>query len=393
VGRWLGIPDSARPYFFFSYSNADYDDWIDRFLTMLDTAVAKTAGYAGEKMHYRDATATNPDARWQPPLFKALAEDCQVLVALCTPTYFREKPAGMCYCGREVSVFLRRSGGVTHGNHVNVVPVLWLIDDLPERGMIPNMVPETLHGLDWRLCRDPQPAISLAKLEKYKKKGLRSVWVNSALSTKDNIVDDLARWIIKLAKTPPSTLTSVDIGSEDCIFHPGEILRRHRTTAPAGAVPQTAGGRSLTLIYVDKDQVPPHVQDLIESVGMHDLSYDVDTRDWSVGLGIDALEKAVEKKRATILVTPSSSLAAGPTRTELEKLATRGAWMGGVLQLGTSAELPSAPGVTVRTAADRPSREDVRRRLSDLFTEVQSTLQRLAPPDAQVPPGRSVPRL
>ena len=383
-----------RPYFFFSYSNADYDkQWVGSFLTMLNAAVAETAGYAGEKMHYRDDTATNSDARWQPPLLKALAQDCQVLVALCTPTYFRQKPVGTCYCGREVSLFLERSGGVANGDHVNVVPLLWLIDDLREGSMIPNMVPETLLDLDWRLCRDPESEISPDKLKKYKKKGLRSVWVNSALSTKDNIVDDLARWIIKLAKTPPSALNGFDIRSEDCFFHPGEIGQRGRTTAPAGDAPQTAGGRSITLIYVDKDQVPPDVQDLIESVGMHDLSYDVDTRDWSAGLGIDALKKAVEKNRATILVTPPSSLAAGITRTELEKLTTGGDWIGGVLQLGTSVELPRASDVTVRTAADRPSREDVRRRLSDLFTEVQSTLQRAAAPDEQVPPGRSVPRL
>jgi hypothetical protein len=71
-------------------------------------------GYGGETLYYRDTSARLPDGRWQAPLLKALKEECNVLLALYTPGYFRQKANEKCYCGRELSLFLRRAGGGLH---------------------------------------------------------------------------------------------------------------------------------------------------------------------------------------------------------------------------------------------------------------------------------------
>jgi len=97
------------------------------------------AGCGGETLYYRDTSARLPDGRWQEPLLKALKEECNVLLALYTPGYF---------------------------------------------------------------SREKDCEISQAKIQQYERKGLQSVWANS-LSQRSRIIDDLARRIHRLAKTPP----------------------------------------------------------------------------------------------------------------------------------------------------------------------------------------------
>jgi hypothetical protein len=377
-----GIPDPAKPYFFFSYSSSDaIDQWVDPFLEKLNIQVALLAGCGGETLYYRDTSARLPDGRWQEPLLKALKEECNVLLALYTPGYFKQEANEKCYCGRELSLFLRRP----NDNQVNIVPLLWLIDEPPPK----RMVPPPLHPFDWYICRDKDCKISPAKIEQYERKGLQSVWANS-LGQRSKIIDDLARRINRLAKTPPRALRGpVDMDAEDCAFHPGETAERRLPPAGEGSPAQISDGKALTLIYVDEGQVPAATQNLIERVAQ-DLGNFVEVRRWSVGDGVDALWNAAEKNPAIILAAQSASLMADGTRAALEGLTRRGDWIGGILQLDGDAGLAATPGVPVRAA--RASEQEIRQQLSALIAETRNALVRFATPVTIPSAGRPMPR-
>src|SRR6202042_441611 len=122
-----------------------------------------------------------------------------------------------------------------------------------------------LHPFDWYICRDRDCAISIAKIRQYERKGLQSVWANSPSALRSRIIDDLARRIYKLAKTPPPALPGpVDMAAEDCAFHPGETAERRLPSAGEGSPAQASDGKALTLVYVNDGQVPAATQNLIE---------------------------------------------------------------------------------------------------------------------------------
>jgi hypothetical protein len=379
-----GIPDSARPYFFFSYSRSDATDpLLDKFLDRLNTQVALLAGCGGEMLYYRDTAAPLSDGRWQPELLNALKEECNVLLALYTPGYFKQKANEKCYCGRELSLFLRR----TNGNHVNIIPVLWLINEPPPE----DMVPPPLHFLDWYICRDPRFTLPQAKIQQYMRRGLQSLWANSPSGQRNKIIDDLARRIYQWAQTPPDPLTGpVNMAAEDCAFHPGETAHRKLSSVGDVSPAQTSDGRALTLVYVDEDRVPDETQDLIERVGQ-DLGNFMEVRTWSVSSGVNVLRDAAKKNPAIILAVQSAALApGGVTRAALESLTGHGDWIGGILQLGSDAGLAPAP--TVPVLAAQVSEQEIRRQLGSLVADVRSALARLATPVTTLPAGRPVPR-
>jgi hypothetical protein len=339
------------------------------------------AGCGGETLYYRDTSARLPDGRWQEPLLKALKEECNVLLALYTPGYFKQRANEKCYCGRELSLFLRRS----NGRHVNIVPVLWLIDEPPPA----RMVPPPLHPYDWYICREKDCEISQAKIQQYERKGLQSVWANSP-SQRSRIIDDLARRIHRLAKTPPPALPGpVDMTAEDCLFHPDETADRRLLPADQGTPGQTSDGKALTLVYVDEGQVPAATQNLIERVAQ-ELGNFVEVRRWSVSDGVDALRRAAERNPAIILAAQSDSLKAHGTRAALEGLTTRGDWIGGILQLDGDAGLAAAPGAPVRAA--EASEHEIRPQLSALIAETRNALVRFATPVTTPPAGRPLSR-
>jgi hypothetical protein len=378
------VPDRGKPYFFFSYSRSDaIDRRVEGFLTKLNTQVALLAGCGGETLYYRDTSARLPDGRWQEPLLKALKEECNVLLALYTPGYFRQKANEKCYCGRELSLFLRRTGGV----HVNIIPVLWLIDNPPPE----EWVPPPLRRLDWYICRDEDCAIPQKRIQQYERKGLQSVWVNGRSSDRDNIIDDLARRILGWSRTPPPALTSpVDMDSEDCAFHPGEAARRALPTAGDDMTVRAADSRALTLVYLDEGQVPDSAQDLIERAG-RDLGNFVDSRRWSVNDGVEALRRAAERNSAVVLVAKASALTTGAARAAIEDFIRRGDCIAGVLQLDGDAGLTSTPSVPVRSAPS--TGQELPQHLSALTAEIRNALVRFATPVTPPSLSRRLPRL
>jgi hypothetical protein len=327
----------------------------------------------------------------------ALRVKANVLVALYTPGYFNTKPGKKCYCGREITQFLRRG-------RCNVVPVLWVANTEKPDLMIP---PNLRTDISWTIGQDvakKNDKLSQETISQYESAGLQGIWANAGKDDKDGIrrriATDLALRIIRYAGTPPPILTGpVDMTTEDCAFHPGtrNVCELPRLTE---AAPEEIPGRkTLTLVFVDEDQLSAEVQDLIVSTGQGNvragqgIGY-LNAYGWSLSDGIDEFRRISKKNPSVVIVARSSCLSDPSVRMSLAELidpkdSGERPWVGGILALDSDPGLPDSSHVIIRTA--QASEQDLRRQLSDLYTEIPGLLQRFGP--TQVQGGRSLTRM
>jgi FxsC-like protein len=110
------------PYFFLSYAKADGDGYMDQFYGDLCDAVRARTGARAAEVGFRDRTDIELGADWPARLTEALAT-ARVLVAVCSPSYFRSE-----VCGKEWQLFTRidhqrRGSG---DRPANLLPITWV---------------------------------------------------------------------------------------------------------------------------------------------------------------------------------------------------------------------------------------------------------------------------
>ena len=112
-----------EPVFYVSYSRDDYETRLSKFVQDLDYQVKLRLGYARQEIvSFFDQLRIAPGESWNQAVFDALRKS-GVLVALCTPRYFRRT-----LCGKEVQVFLERQRLAPEVRRQHIIPVIWVPD-------------------------------------------------------------------------------------------------------------------------------------------------------------------------------------------------------------------------------------------------------------------------
>ncbi|HEU5109298.1 MAG TPA: TIR-like protein FxsC [Micromonosporaceae bacterium] len=123
------VEANVRPLFFVSYAHdfGEDDEHVRRFHNDLSHDVRLHSGLRGDDLGFCDTSLRAGDL-WSPALVDALRR-CQVLLALCSPTYFN-RPS----CGKEWSLFERRLAEMPKGRRgatSSLLPLFWVPMEMP----------------------------------------------------------------------------------------------------------------------------------------------------------------------------------------------------------------------------------------------------------------------
>jgi hypothetical protein len=266
----------AVPYFFFSYSQADTDDYLDRFFDDLRLRVANLSGLAIKKtdpgweeqlnrVGFRDRYGVKTGADWKTEIGTAMQYN-GVLVCVYSPNFFSRVKTKE-FCGREFTAFLKRDPAIRFAPGTgepekefqlqgarNILPIVWYKLRHLQKDRLP---PYVLHSIAWALDRTVPEALNLL----YLGDGLRRIAMEKG-GQYDDILDHFAERIIDLAKNPLPPLPAVpDIEKLPNAFweRPGDdkIDRAAAATAIAEAMvtPATRGPTRMLVIEVRQQGV------------------------------------------------------------------------------------------------------------------------------------------
>jgi hypothetical protein len=206
----------AEPYFFFSYSHSDTDEYLDTFFDDLRRRVANISGEGPNadessredilnRIGFRDFEGIKNGQDWTRTIAKAIASS-GVLVCLYTPTYFSQYKD---YCGREFATFIMRDPCVRYARWTdgvdelfqlrgarNIIPIIWWkLSHLERR----NLPPYVLRSISWTPDRN---VLSRRVVERYIRDGMRRLLIDPDPSDYDDILDHFAAQIDELTTRP-----------------------------------------------------------------------------------------------------------------------------------------------------------------------------------------------
>lgn len=172
------------PRFFFSHARQDIEERDGLLNTFFEDLESRLAQWAG--VNYKEVPLATIDKRteqgknWNAELSAALKAD-KTLVAIYTPVFFEREN-----CGKELGIFLLRSGNLGFGlggaltGVENVIPIRWMKDRAyRSNGKDDGVIPPFLREIEDTPAdpgRDPDRAKIIAK---YRRQGMRNC-VNTA---------------------------------------------------------------------------------------------------------------------------------------------------------------------------------------------------------------------
>jgi hypothetical protein len=268
--------NGAVPYFFFSYSQADGGEFLDRFFEDLRLRVANLSGLGIKKndpgweeqfdrVGFRDRHGVKTGEDWKEKIGAAM--QCNgVLVCLYTPNFFSRLKTKE-FCGREFAAFLKRNPGIRYAPGTgepekgfqllgarNILPIVWYkLRHLQNQKLPPYVV----HSITWTLDRTVTEQVNARYLEV----GLLRIAMERS-GEYDDILDHFAERIIALANDPLPPLPGVpDIESLHNAFWDLPEDDKIDPTAAATAFVETAvapvtGGPTRMLVIEVRAQNP-----------------------------------------------------------------------------------------------------------------------------------------
>ncbi|MHC2282154.1 hypothetical protein ACVME8_008797 [Bradyrhizobium diazoefficiens] len=349
--------NGAVPYFFFSYSQADTDEFLDRFFEDLRQRVANLSGLAIKKndpgweeqfdrVGFRDRYGVKTGEDWKEKIGTAIQRN-GVLVCVYSPNFFSRLKTKE-FCGQEFAAFLMRDPGIRYAPGTgepekefqlqgarNILPIVWYkLRHLQNQKLPPYVV----HSIAWTLSTPVATQVNTRYLEA----GLRRIAMERC-GEYDDILDHFAERIIDLAKDPLPPLPAVpDIGTLRNAFwsqpEESQIDRAAAASAVAQAVVASATRGPTRMLVIEvraqgASDWSPYVGDqsipaLFEEVSnQKQLSTDWMTLDPSAADFMDrmmsALEDAADRSIRPIVVVDPRCLANGVWRSTLVGLLQR----------------------------------------------------------------------
>lgn len=200
------------PYFFFSYSRKDDDDYLKKFFKSLVERVAFLTGvHETHTVGFRDEQDVTAGDDWNSEI-SAAVQISKVLVCIYTPRFFSKRGTHE-YCAKEFAAFLKRNPQTRYvpvpddegqpkyqiRGARNILPVLW-IGEKDLVGKPNNLPPHRVRSIQYTInglggtARD------------YYAKGMRSIAVRHRSITYDEIITRFAQRIIELSLKPLPSL-------------------------------------------------------------------------------------------------------------------------------------------------------------------------------------------
>jgi hypothetical protein len=207
------LSDTVDYKFFFSYSRADWDVFLDRFFRDLEREVAGKSGAGERKVGFRDEEGIRTGDDWNSKI-SAAVQISNVLVCVYSPNFFARDRMHE-FCAKEFMAFLKRNPEhryelvVEQGQHRyqwrgarNILPVLWFSEsDLVELNDLP---PHAVRSIQYTLNFSGEES-NLNK--RYKEKGMSRISTRRGPGYRD-IIDHLAKQIVVLSANPLPRMTS-----------------------------------------------------------------------------------------------------------------------------------------------------------------------------------------
>jgi hypothetical protein len=328
--------NGAVPYFFFSYSQADGDKFLDQFFEDLRLRVANLSGLAIKRgdpgweeqfnqVGFRDRHGVKTGDDWKEKIGAAVQRS-GVLVCVYTPNFFSRRKTKE----REFAAFLKRNTGIRYAPGTgepekefqllgarNILPIVWYkLRHLQNQKLPPYVV----HSIAWALDRTVAEHVNTHYLEA----GLLRIAMERG-GEYDDILDHFAERIIAQANDPLPPLPAVpDIESMHNAFwempEDDEVDRTAAATAAVEAMvaPATSGPTRMLVVEVraqNSTDWTPYAGDhsvpavFEEIANQKQLATDWKTLDPSAADFADqtfsALDDAAERSiRAVVVVDP-----------------------------------------------------------------------------------------
>ena len=230
--KGAGIRLTAPKFLFFlSYARSDNDAYVKKFYEDLSGELRRRLGYGAESVGFFDQPEMELGDQWSADLIEALQE-CQVLVPLYSPAYFRS-----AYCGKEFQIFLERGRAAasiqpdTEGRSA-IVPIAWI----PLRERMP--IPQTAANIQY---------FTSGLTQEFMRKGVRRILKLYAQYRYEYemFITELAETVIKTAESQvlPPLLNISSLENTANAFQ--------ESTSPSAIQPSArAGPRLVNFIYV-----------------------------------------------------------------------------------------------------------------------------------------------
>src|SRR5262249_48883665 len=213
------------PSFFFSYSQADTDVYLDKFFEDLRKRVANLSGLAInydsdadaqerlDQVGFRDSYGVKTREEWRQKIGKNMQRN-GVLVCVYSPNFFSRRQDKQ-FCGREFSAFLSRNTAIYYVRGTgeperefrlegarNILPIIWWPLQMLSNQKLP---PYILGSIQWKIDKN----VGRRELSSdYLKLGTRRIAVLRDVDYED-LLTHFADRIIKLAKDPLPGLQNV----------------------------------------------------------------------------------------------------------------------------------------------------------------------------------------
>jgi len=330
---------NAVPYFFFSYSQADGDKFLDQFFEDLRLRVANLLGLAIKRndpgweeqfnrVGFRDRHGVKTGDDWKEKIGAAMQRS-GVLVCVYTPNFFSRLKTKE-FCGQEFAAFLKRNPAIRYAPGTgkpeqefqlkgarNILPVVWYkLRHLQNQ----NLPPYVVHSIAWALDRTVAEQVN----DHYLEAGLLRIAMERS-GEYDDILDHFAERIIAQANDPLPPLPAVpDIESMHNAFW--DLPDDHtidRTAAAAAAVeamaaPATSGPTRMLVIevraqnptdwtpYAGDHSIPAVFEEIAnqKQLATNWITLDPSAADFPVRI-LSALDDAAERSiRAVVVVDP-----------------------------------------------------------------------------------------
>jgi hypothetical protein len=335
----------AVPYFFFSYSQADTDPYLNRFFEDLLKRVAALDGLAisstdsdkDEQLNqvgFRDRYGVKTGQDWRDKIGAAM-QHSGVLVCVYSPNFFSRRQDKQ-FCGREFTAFLSRNPRIRYALGTgeperryqlqearNILPIIWSsLRQLQNKDLPPYVVRLITWALD--LARVRQNVST-----RYLEVGVHRITVTGRGVYLD-ILNYFAERIIELAKDPLPPLPAVpDIETLHSAFwddpEEGKIDRAVVANAVAEVMVAAAtGGPTRMLVievrhaedapnwapYVDEHSIPALFEEIAnrKKLAMEWMTLDPSAPDFMARM-LSALKSAAQNSIRPILVVDPRCLA------------------------------------------------------------------------------------